>query len=73
MPTKQKIDSFQNYNLCTELALLKIVDDILLNMNGQHVSLLVLLYLSAAFDTVDHDILLRRLDTSFGVTGDAVK
>ena len=57
----------------TETALLKTVNDILLNMNSQHMSLLVLLDLSAAFDTVDHNILLRRLKTSFGVTSDALK
>ena len=57
----------------TETALLKIANDILLNMNSQHVSLLVLLYFSAAFDTVDHNILLRRPEASFGVTGDALK
>ena len=42
----------------TETALLKVKNDILLNMNKQHVTLLVLLDLSAAFDTVEHNILL---------------
>ena len=50
----------------TETAQLKIVNDILLNMNSQHVSLLVLLDVSTAFDTVYHNILLRCLETSFG-------
>ena len=57
----------------TETALVKIVNDILLDLNRQLVSLLVLLDLSAAFGTVDHTILLRRLETLFGVTGDALK
>ena len=48
-------------NQSTEMALLKVKNDILLNMNKQHVILLVLLDLSAAFDTVDHEILLRAL------------
>ena len=41
----------------TETALVKVKNDILLNMNKQHVTLLVLLDLSAAFDTVEHNIL----------------
>ena len=46
----------------TETALLRAVNDILSNMNKEHESILVLLDLSAAFDTVDHAILLRRLE-----------
>ena len=55
----------------TETVLLKVVNDFLSNMNKQHVSILVLLDLSTAFDTVDHAILLCRLETSFGITGAA--
>ena len=42
----------------TETVLVKVANDILLNMNSQRVTLLVLLDLSAAFDTVDHGIYL---------------
>ena len=53
----------------TETALLKVRNEILMNMNSQRVTLLVLLDLSAAFDTVDHRILLKRLTSCFGVRG----
>ena len=45
----------------TETALLQITNDILMNMNCKHVTLLVLVDLSAAFATVDHDICLLVL------------
>lgn len=59
-------------NHSTETALLKVKNDLLLNMNKQHVTLLVLLDLSAAFDTVDHHILLERLQSDFGISGNAL-
>ena len=53
----------------TEKALVKVTNDIPLNMNSQRVTLLVLLDLRAAFDTVDHAILLKRLTADFGIGG----
>ena len=52
-----------------ETVLLKVTNDILLNMNDQRVTLLLLLDLSAAFDTVDHDTLLHQLQFTFGING----
>ena len=56
----------------TKTALLKIHNDILLSMDDGRVTALTLLDLSAAFDTIDHTILLRRLGNWFGVSGKAL-
>ena len=53
----------------TETALLKVMNDVLLKMNSQHVTLLIFLDLSAAFDTVDHSILFDRLTKIVGLQG----
>ena len=56
----------------TETCLLKVLNDILLSMDRQEVTLLVLLDLSAAFDTIDHN-LLNLLQSDFGVIGSALQ
>ena len=57
----------------TESALLRVFNDILLaNDCGDHV-ILVLLDLTAAFDTVDHNILISRLQHLVGICGIALE
>ena len=59
-------------NHSTETALLKVMNDILLNMNNQCVTMLILFDLSAVFDTVNLDTMLRRLEYSFSIQGKAL-
>ena len=57
----------------TETALLKIKDDIHLSLSEGKPSALVLLDLSAAFNTIDHSLLLNRLSSWFGVSSNVLK
>jgi len=51
----------------TETTLLKVFSDITTAIDSGQLALLSLLDLSAAFDTVNRDILIQRLTTSFGI------
>ena len=56
-----KLQSAYRKHHSNETAVLWVLSDILIAMDNQQVTLLALLDLSAAFDCVDHDILLSRL------------
>ena len=56
----------------TETAPLKVQSDILNAIDKQESVLLLLLDLSAAFDTVDYVILLSRLNTRYGIKGNVL-
>ena len=56
----------------TETALLKVQSDILTALDSGSGAVLLMLDLSAAFDTIDHGILLSRLNSLYGISGDAL-
>ena len=60
-------------NYSTETSLVKLVNDILWSMEQRQIMMVVLLDLSMAFDTVDHDILLSILNKQFGICGKALE
>ena len=49
------------------------MNDLLKALDKQQSALLVLLDQSAAFDTVNQDLLLNRLESSFCINGDALQ
>ncbi len=75
----QKNDIYEEFQSCfrprhsTETALVKITNDLLLASDQGCISLLVLLDLSAAFDTIDHDILIDRLQNYMGIHGQTLR
>ena len=58
--------AYKHYH-STESTLLKVHNDILKAVDNQQTVVLLLLDLSAAFDTVDHGILIHCLESRFGI------
>jgi hypothetical protein len=56
-----------------ETALLHITDSILCNLNSKNGVIMLLLDLSAAFDTIDHGILVSTVQNYFGIQGKALE
>ena len=57
----------------TETLLIRIVNDLLIASDEGKGTVLMLLDLSAAFDTVDHNIILKILEREIGIRGTALK
>ena len=56
----------------TETAILRVVNDVQSAIDRREEVVLVLLDLSSAFDTIDHEALLTRLHTRYGISGTAI-
>lgn len=67
-----KFQSAYRRDHSTETALLKVQNDILCALDIHQEVVLMLLDLTAAFDTIDHGVLLHRLEYRFGITGAAL-
>jgi len=63
---------FRHYH-STKTAVLRVLSDIFQAVDNGDLAALVLLDLSAAFDTVDHSILLQSLHQTFGMKDTAHK
>ena len=68
-----KFQSAYRAHHSTETALIRFKSDLLMAMDAQKVTLVVMLDLSAAFDTVDHPILLEALRSQYGISDVAHK
>ena len=63
------IQSAYKQNHSTETALIRVQNDILRAVDAKSEVAVVLLDLTAAFDTIDHTMLLDRLENMFGIDG----
>ncbi len=76
MSTNSILNTFQSgfrVQHSTETALLKVLNDIYLSVHSGDFVVLLLLDLSAAFDTIYHSILISRLECCIGLQGNVLK
>ena len=64
----EKMQSAYKTGHSTETALLRLKNDMLMTINRLKAVILVLLDLSAAFDTIDHEIMCSRLERPLGLS-----
>ena len=57
----------------TETTLVRVFNDILLNVDSESGSFLILLDLSSAFDIIDYDLLCTVFERHLGISGTALK
>ena len=69
----EKFQSAYKPHHSTETALLRVHNDLLIAADKKKLGLLVLLDLSAAFDTNDHQTMIATLENTFGISGTALK
>ena len=67
-----QLQSAYRHGHSTETALLRVLDSVYAKADHKRATLLVGLDISAAFDTIDHHVLINRLQHTFGVTGAAL-
>ena len=72
-PCFNRFQSAYRRNHSTETALLRMLNDAYCSADNKSRTLLVQLDLSAAFDTIDHSTLLRRLECTFGLSDSAIR
>ena len=69
----EKFQSAYRPGYSTETALVRITNDILADLDRRRGVILVMLDLSAAFDTLDYKVLLTRLEQRLGIRGTALR
>ena len=69
---EEKKSAYRRFH-STETTLLKVKMDIIKAMDNQEITCLLLLDLSAAYDTIDHTNRVNRLKTTFGIKDTVLK